>query len=107
MTHDTGGSLRATLLCWLLLPTMVLLPLNALFTYREGVSVVNAAYDRSLLLSARTIAEIPGASAPSPAKGTIAIGMRCAPAPVISIESCAVAAVAKQSRNAASSFFIG
>jgi len=53
----SGGSLRATLLRWLLLPTLVLVPLNALWTYREGVAVANAAYDRSLLLSARTIAE--------------------------------------------------
>jgi len=52
-----GGSLRATLLRWLLIPTMILLPLNALFTYREGVAAANAAYDRSLLLSARTIAD--------------------------------------------------
>ena len=51
--------------------------------------------------SARTTAEMPAVppSAPSPAKGAIAIGMRCAPAPVISIESCADAAVAKQSRQ--------
>jgi len=54
---NSGGSLRGTLLRWLLIPTLVLLPLNALFTYREGVAVANAAYDRSLLLSARTIAE--------------------------------------------------
>lgn len=53
----SGGSLRGTLLRWLLVPAMILLPLNALFTYREGVAVANAAYDRSLLLSARTIAE--------------------------------------------------
>jgi len=57
MKARSGGSLRGTLLRWLLLPTLILLPLNALFTYREGVAVANAAYDRSLLLSARTIAE--------------------------------------------------
>lgn len=55
--NPDAGSLRATLLRWLLLPTLVLLPLNSWFTYREGVAVANAAYDRSLLLSARTIAE--------------------------------------------------
>jgi len=52
-----AASLRGTLLRWLILPTVVVLPLNALFTYRESVSIANAAYDRSLLLSARTIAE--------------------------------------------------
>ena len=52
-----GGSLRGTLLRWLLVPAMILLPLNAWFTYREGVAIANAAYDRSLLLAARTIAE--------------------------------------------------
>src|SRR5258706_2234409 len=60
--------------------------------------------------SARTMAEMlaapeafaagfPVTSAPSPAKGAMAIGMRCAPAPVISMESCAFAAPA--SKNAA------
>src|SRR6266571_7472506 len=43
--------------------------------------------------SARTIGVMPEvaaeASAASPANGTMATGMRCAPAPVISIESCA------------------
>lgn len=52
-----GGSLRGALLRWLLLPTLVLLPLDAWWIYREGVAVADAAYDRSLLLSARTLAE--------------------------------------------------
>jgi two-component system sensor histidine kinase TctE len=51
------ASLRNTLLRWLLLPTVIVLPLNALHTYRESVAIANAAYDRSLLLSARTMAE--------------------------------------------------
>lgn len=51
------ASLRATLLLWLLVPMLVLLPLNAYWTYHEGLLAANTAYDRSLLLSARTIAE--------------------------------------------------
>ncbi len=57
MSSARPGSLRGTLLRWLLWPTLILLPINAVFTYREGIAVANAAYDRSLLLSARTIAE--------------------------------------------------
>jgi two-component system, OmpR family, sensor histidine kinase TctE len=57
MTAAGGGSLRGALLRWLLLPTLVLLPLDAWWIYREGVAVADAAYDRSLLLSARTLAE--------------------------------------------------
>lgn len=51
------ASLRSTLLRWLLIPTMILLPLSALYAYREGATIANAAYDRSLLLAARTMAE--------------------------------------------------
>ncbi|MBL0729425.1 sensor histidine kinase [Piscinibacter sp. HJYY11] len=51
------NSLRGTLLLWLLVPTVVLLPLNAFWTYFGGITVANTAYDRSLLVSARTIAE--------------------------------------------------
>lgn len=51
------GSLRATLLRWLLWPTLVALPLASLHAYYEGLTVADAAYDRSLLLSARTMAE--------------------------------------------------
>jgi two-component system sensor histidine kinase TctE len=50
-------SLRATLLRWLLWPTLVVLPLGALHSYSEGAAIANAAYDRSLMLSARTMAE--------------------------------------------------
>jgi two-component system sensor histidine kinase TctE len=50
-------SLRGTLLRWLLPPAVIVLALNAIVTYREGVATANTAYDRSLLLSARTIAE--------------------------------------------------
>ena len=54
-----GGStsLRGTLLRWLLLPAVLVVPINALLTYRESVAISNAAYDRSLLMSARSIAE--------------------------------------------------
>lgn len=51
------NSLRGTLLLWLLVPTLVLLPLNAVWTYFGGITAANSAYDRSLLVSARTIAE--------------------------------------------------
>ena len=46
-----GGStsLRGTLLRWLLLPAVLVVPINALLTYRESVAISNAAYDRSLL----------------------------------------------------------
>src|SRR5712692_4690425 len=43
----------------------------------------------------------PGGSAASPAKGTMATGMRCAPAPVISIESCAQAGGSHRARSVA------
>lgn len=49
--------MRGTLLLWLLVPMLLLLPLNAFWAYREGISTANTAYDRSLLVSARTIAE--------------------------------------------------
>lgn len=51
------SSLRATLLRWLLWPTLVALPLASLHAYHEGLALADAAYDRSLLLSARTMAE--------------------------------------------------
>jgi hypothetical protein len=42
---------------------------------------------------------IEGASAVSPANGTMAIGVRCSPPPVISIDSCACASgAAKKSQ---------
>src|SRR5581483_413340 len=50
--------------------------------------------------SARMIGVIPPGAAASPGNGTMAIGMRCAPAPVISMESCARAASAASSRQA-------
>src|SRR5713101_467284 len=43
----------------------------------------------------------PGGIAASPANGTIATGMRCAPAPVISIESCAPAGAIHKARSVA------
>jgi two-component system sensor histidine kinase TctE len=56
-TPREATSLRSTLLRWLLIPTVILLPLSALYAYREGTAIANAAYDRSLLLAARTMAE--------------------------------------------------
>lgn len=57
MKTGPADSLRATLLRWLLWPTLVVLPLGAWHAYREGAAIANAAYDRSLMLSARTMAE--------------------------------------------------
>src|SRR5258707_8687452 len=49
--------------------------------------------------SARTIGVMPPPKAVSPAKGTMATGIRCAPAPVISMESCAWAVGARAGTN--------
>ena len=46
------------------------------------------------------MAAIGAGSAASPGNGAIAIGMRCAPAPVISIDSCALALPQKTSTAA-------
>jgi two-component system sensor histidine kinase TctE len=51
------ASLRGTLLRWLLWPTLIVLPLAAFHAYGEGVASANAAYDRALMLAARTMAE--------------------------------------------------
>jgi two-component system sensor histidine kinase TctE len=45
------------LLAWLLLPLVVLIALNAWWSYGRVVQVANEAYDRSLYLAARTLAE--------------------------------------------------
>lgn len=50
-------SLRWQLLLWLLIPLMALLAINSVMTYRSALAAANAAYDRTLLASARAIAE--------------------------------------------------
>ena len=59
MSADRGrvGSLRGQLLRWLLLPLLVLVVVSAIAAYRSAVAAANLAYDRSLLASARAIAE--------------------------------------------------
>jgi two-component system, OmpR family, sensor histidine kinase TctE len=55
--ETTLGSMRAQLLRWLLLPLIGLVALNTYSAYYNAVDAANAAYDRSLLTSARTIAD--------------------------------------------------
>lgn len=55
------GSLRRELLLWLIVPLAVLVLVNGLLTYRNAVDAANVAYDRTLLTSARVIAENLGA----------------------------------------------
>jgi two-component system sensor histidine kinase TctE len=50
-------SLRWQLLLWLLIPLTMLLAINSIMTHRTAVAAANAAYDRTLLASARAIAE--------------------------------------------------
>lgn len=52
-----AASLRRRLLAWLLLPLVVLIGMNAWWSYGRAVQVANEAYDRSLYLAARTLAE--------------------------------------------------
>jgi two-component system, OmpR family, sensor histidine kinase TctE len=51
------GSLQQRLLAWLLLPLVPLAMLQAWWSYGRAVQVANDAYDRSLYLAARTLAE--------------------------------------------------
>ena len=51
------ASLRRRVLVWLLLPLIVLIALNAWWTYGRAVQVADEAHDRSLYLAARTLAE--------------------------------------------------
>lgn len=51
------ASLRTRLLAGLLLPLTALIAVNAWFGYDRAVQVANDAYDRSLYLAARTLAE--------------------------------------------------
>lgn len=50
-------SLKQRLLAWLLLPLIPLILLHAWWSYGRAVQVANQAYDRSLYLAARTLAE--------------------------------------------------
>lgn len=51
------ASLRARLLGWILGPLLVVMALNAWLSYGNAVQAANEAYDRSLYLAARTLAE--------------------------------------------------
>lgn len=53
----SSASLRRRLLAWLLLPLVVLIALNAWWTYGRAVLVADEAHDRSLYLATRTLAE--------------------------------------------------
>ncbi|MFZ6815134.1 sensor histidine kinase [Undibacterium sp. Rencai35W] len=54
---DTVGSLRGQFLRWLLIPLVILVALNAFSVYRNALDAADLAYDRSLLSSARALAE--------------------------------------------------
>ncbi|MBK4737126.1 sensor histidine kinase [Noviherbaspirillum pedocola] len=51
------GSLRGQLLRWLLIPLTVLVVINSVSAYRNALDAADLAYDRSLLASARALAE--------------------------------------------------
>lgn len=57
MPEAAGRSLRWRLLALLLLPLLLLLGAQAWFGYERAVHAANDAYDRSLYLTARTLAE--------------------------------------------------
>jgi two-component system sensor histidine kinase TctE len=50
-------SLKQALFIWLVLPLVLLIIINAIFSYKNSVDAANNAYDRSLYIAARTIAE--------------------------------------------------
>ena len=52
-----AASLRRRLLGWILLPLAALIGVNAWVAYGNAVQATNEAYDRSLYLAARTLAE--------------------------------------------------
>jgi len=52
-----ASSLRRRLLVWILLPLLGLMAINAYVSYGNAVYGANEAYDRSLYLAARTLAE--------------------------------------------------
>ena len=57
MPERRALSLRWRLLAWLMLPLALLMGLNAWLGYDRAVQAANEAYDRSLYLAARTLAE--------------------------------------------------
>jgi two-component system, OmpR family, sensor histidine kinase TctE len=57
MPERLALSLRSRLLLGLLLPLLLLIGANAWFAYDRAVQAANEAYDRSLYLAARTLAE--------------------------------------------------
>jgi len=57
LRSGSAMSLRSRLLGWILLPLGVLIGVNAYVSYGNAVYAANEAYDRSLYLAARTLAE--------------------------------------------------
>jgi two-component system sensor histidine kinase TctE len=51
------GSLRNQLLRWLLIPLLILVAVNSISAYNNGLEAADLAYDRSLLASTRALAE--------------------------------------------------
>jgi two-component system sensor histidine kinase TctE len=51
------GSLRNQLLRWLLIPLLILVAVNSVSAYNNGLEAADLAYDRSLLASTRALAE--------------------------------------------------
>lgn len=51
------GSLRSQLLRWLLIPLLILVAVNSISAYNNGLEAADLAYDRSLLASTRALAE--------------------------------------------------
>jgi two-component system sensor histidine kinase TctE len=51
------GSLRNQLLRWLLVPLLILVAVNSISAYNNGLESADLAYDRSLLASTRALAE--------------------------------------------------
>ena len=51
------GSLRNQLLRWLLIPLVILVAVNSVSAYNNGLEAADLAYDRSLLASTRALAE--------------------------------------------------
>lgn len=57
MPQRPAASLRRRLLLWILGPLALLIGVNAVVGYGQAVQAANEAYDRSLYLAARTLAE--------------------------------------------------
>ena len=55
--RDRLGSLRGQFLRWLLIPLVLLVAANAFSVYRNALDAADLAYDRSLLSSARALAD--------------------------------------------------